>query len=166
MPKENVEKTKSARNFRAPVLVGAVVVLSAVGFFGAREAINPEADPPAPSVAIIGGKALKLEIADSPDEQIQGLSGRESLAKDSGMLFVFAQPEVQCFWMKDMRINIDMTWLDESGKVQLIEDDVSPDTYPKQFCPDEPSKYVLETNAGVMKSLDAKVGQQIELDLR
>jgi hypothetical protein len=36
------------------------------------------------------GKALiAIEVADSPGEQYRGLSGRSSLAKDAGMLFVF-----------------------------------------------------------------------------
>ena len=159
MPKENAEKTKSARSRSMLMLVAAtatVAVLVATGTMF-RSPSGPTAE--------FAGKNFALELADTPDEQVQGLSDRSSLAQDTGMLFVFYQSAIQCFWMKDMHMNIDMVWLDEKGKVLHIESDVSPKTYPKQFCPDEPSKYVLETNADVMKSLGVKPGEQITLDL-
>jgi len=63
------------------------------------------------------------------------------------MLFVFDRSEEQCFWMKEMRFSLDMIWLDEEKKIIKINRDVSPETYPNQFCTDN-TRYVLEFNAG------------------
>ena len=91
---------------------------------------------------------LEVEIADTPDLQIQGLSGRQSLDEDKGMLFVYEKPAVLGFWMKDMRFPIDIIWLGDDMRVLGIEARVSPDTYPTVFYSPEPVRYVLEVNAG------------------
>lgn len=160
MPKVRGEKIKLALKYRLLVLVGLIIGVSLLAWFGQqRQNISAPA-------AIINGQVHKLEIADTETLQTKGLSGREKLDQNTGMLFVFNNPNTHCFWMKDMLINIDIVWLDASHKVVDIEHDLSPKSYPKQFCPDKPSKYVLEVNADVMKSHGVKPDQQIKLLLR
>lgn len=96
----------------------------------------------------IGGKCYELEEAQTEDERRQGLSGRQLLAPDEGMLFVFDRPGRQCMWMKDMNFPLDIIWLDGRGRVISIEQGVAPDTYPDNFCSDADSLYVIELNAG------------------
>lgn len=97
---------------------------------------------------VVGGHAYALETAISRDEQDRGLSGRKSLDKDKGMLFVLRTNDKHCFWMKDMQFPLDIIWLDETGKVVHIEHEVSPDTYPEAICPSQNAQYVIELNAG------------------
>ena len=96
----------------------------------------------------IGEKTLNIEVADTDDERMQGLSDRDSLPRGSGMLFIFEKPGVHGFWMKDMRFPIDIVWLDESYKVVDIARSMSPNSFPHVFYPPRPVKYVLETNPG------------------
>lgn len=70
------------------------------------------------------------------------------MAQDQGMLFVFNAPDTVCFWMKDMRFSLDIIWLDAQKEVVHIEKNVSPETFPKTYCPDKPAQYVIELNAG------------------
>jgi len=94
-------------------------------------------------------KNLSIEVVDTPELRSRGLSGRESLESNTGMLFVFEnQRENNCFWMKDMKFSIDMVWMNEKKQVLNVAENVSPDTYPESFCPAEPAKYGLEINAG------------------
>ena len=109
----------------------------------------------------INGIEIKVEIADDPNEQSQGLSGRESLATDSGMLFIFTQPIMPGFWMKDMKFSLDLIWIDESGKIIEITKNVSPNTYPETFLPPSPIKYVLEVNAGWAYENKIRVGHKV-----
>jgi uncharacterized membrane protein (UPF0127 family) len=88
-----------------------------------------------------------LEYARTPVELERGLGNRDSLSADKGMLFVFPDQQVRCFWMKEMLIDIDIVWLDAGRKIVAKELDVSPDTYPQNFCPGAPAKYVIEVNA-------------------
>jgi uncharacterized protein len=110
----------------------------------------------------IGGVVLNIEVASTDAERQQGLSGRDGLGGNEGMLFIFEKRGYYGFWMKDMKFAIDMAWLDKNKKIIFIRNNVSPDTYPKSFGPSEPSLYVLETNAGFFESNKIKIGDIAE----
>jgi uncharacterized protein len=101
-----------------------------------------------PKAFALGDSKLNLIIADIDALRQHGLSDRESLDQNTGMLFVFEKPDYHGFWMKDMHFSIDMLWLDETFKIVHIAKDVAPETYPQSFISTEPAKYVLEVNAG------------------
>ena len=107
---------------------------------------------PSPSLTTItiGSQTFPVEIAKTAKQHERGLSGRTSLEQNHGMLFVFDQPTVPKFWMKDMRFAIDILWLDENYKILGIERNITPDTYPKTFEPPVAVQYVLETNPGLI----------------
>lgn len=110
----------------------------------------------------LGNKSYKLEVADTAEARQQGLSGREKLKDDEGLLFVFNQPGRQCFWMKDMKFSIDIIWLDANKKVVQLEKNIAPSTYPNTFCADN-AQYVIELNAGQVR--DAKIARGQVFDL-
>lgn len=104
---------------------------------------------------------LTYDLAQSPEEQAKGLSGRTSLAENQGLIFIFVQPGVQCFWMKDMRFPIDIIWMNANKEIVHIEQNVSPSTYPNAFCPNVDAQYVLEVNAGVADKLNIRPDQKL-----
>src|SRR5487761_1173663 len=100
----------------------------------------------------VNGREFSLEVAATQQARKLGLGNRALLPKNHGMLFVFSQAAVECFWMKDMYFPIDIIWIDASKKVVHIEPNVSPSSYPHSSCPNNPTKYVIELNAGAAKS--------------
>ena len=106
---------------------------------------------------------MRFEIADTPEKQALGLSGRASIPDHYGMLFVFDAPKVQGFWMKDMLTSIDIIWLSDKGEILGIEHSVSPDTYPDVLESPAPVSYVLETRAGYASTRGWKSGDSILL---
>lgn len=98
---------------------------------------------------ILNGQKINLEIARTPTEMARGLSGRASLPADSGMLFVYQEDVMPAFWMKEMRFNLDIIWLDKNWQIVGLEKNISPQTYPQTFSPPKPIRYVLEVNAGL-----------------
>lgn len=100
-----------------------------------------------------------LLIADTPDKQQLGLGQRDKLDERQGMVFPYDQPGQRCFWMKGMRFSIDMIWLDASKEIVAIKPDVSPSTYPENFCPPQPAQYVVELNAGEAAKVGLQTGQ-------
>lgn len=122
---------------------------------------TPETGDSQPRVTI-GDASFLVEVADTPASQQQGLSGRESLAEGTGMLFVFDKERPLTFWMKEMNFPLDMVWIDASCTVVDISRDV-PIPEPGQtladlptYGPETPAMYVLEINAGA--SADAGFG--------
>ncbi len=117
------------------------------------------------TVLEIKDASLYLEIADTPEQRERGLSGRDKLRDDHGMLFIFEYPLIPGFWMKDMRFPLDMAWIDKDYSVVGIAKDIPPESYPKTFQPPSPVKYVLEVNAGWADKNNIRVGDTIQLHI-
>lgn len=110
-----------------------------------------------------------LEIADTPQEQEQGLMYRENLADDQGMLFIFPQAKKVNFWMKNTLIPLDMIFLDEDLKVVHVENAVPCPSKDGSNCPlytsPQAVKYVLEIKGNLMKAKLIQVGTRAQLHL-
>jgi len=104
----------------------------------------------------IGGRKYWVEVADTNDERIRGLSGRSRLKDDEGMLFVFENKDRYAFWMKEMRFDIYIVWI-SSGKVVGI-DNASYATPYKRIWPNEEVDMVLE----VVDVEGIKIGDEIK----
>jgi uncharacterized protein len=97
---------------------------------------------------LISNQEFEAKIAHDVKTRQQGLSGKTCLGDNQAMLFLFENSDVHCFWMKDMKFAIDILWFDESRRLVHQEQNVSPDSYPKNYCPPSAAKYVVEANAG------------------
>lgn len=117
---------------------------------------------------LIGKNKVYVEIADTPNELSQGLSGRESLGKDEGMLFVFQKDSRPSFWMKDMNFSIDILWINDEKIVQVHQNVPFPgpesnsDSLPL-FTPQGNIDYVLEVNAGYAREQNIAIGDRVDL---
>lgn len=111
----------------------------------------------------VSGQKIDVIVSDTPKERERGLSGRERLSENEGMLFEFTNEDEYCFWMKDMNFPIDIIWVNSSQQVVDIEENVSPDSYPDTFCPDAPAKYALEINSGKVNEWQISIGDSADL---
>lgn len=64
-------------------------------------------------------ESVKVKLAISEKDQIQGLSGvkPEQLADDEGMLFVYRSIGPRSFWMPDTYFDLDLIYLDQNFHV-------------------------------------------------
>ncbi len=114
---------------------------------------------------MLGDRAIRLELATTPEERRRGLSNRTSLPADAGMLFVYEEERVLSFWMKDTLIPLDIVFIDWERRIVDIQTMVpEPDVgmgdltvYPSA----EPAMYALEVNAGVAAELGLTVGMVV-----
>ena len=118
-------------------------------------------------VVEIGGVKVSVQVADTKETRMQGLSGVDSLSKNQGMFFVFDEAGKPIFWMKNMNFAIDIFWI-ENGQVVGIEKNVQPepgrsDADLTGYNPPTEITYVLEVNAGFADENNIEVGDSVIL---
>ncbi|MDO8655120.1 MAG: DUF192 domain-containing protein [bacterium] len=129
---------------RSLIIIGIIILLGASAVFLLKKKdVGTERQ-----IIRIGNQELSVEIADTIAKQVRGLSGHQPLKENEGMLFMYENPRVLSFWMKDMRFPIDIIWIDEHKNIVGIASDISPDTFPQTFSSAVPVQYVLEVSAG------------------
>ncbi len=146
------------------IFAAALLILVAGALYGGYMLFKPVATNSSTTLATtrveIGGVLLNVEIASTSADQQRGLSYRDSMAPDHGMLFVFQQAGMWGFWMKDMRFSLDIIWFDSQRTVVFMEQDLPPCT-PQEcpiFTPTENAMYVLEVNAGFVQAHGVSLG--------
>ena len=94
----------------------------------------------------VGAFKISAEVAADPDQRARGLMHRESLAPDSGMVFVFERPERICMWMKNTPLPLTVAFIDAGGEVINLAD-MKPRTE-TPHCAMRPALYALEMEQG------------------
>lgn len=90
---------------------------------------------------------IDIEIAERPEERMQGLMFREHMDEVQGMLFLFPSEEPLSFWMKDTPLPLDIVFLDANRTIVTIRRNTVP--FSEASVPsDRPAQYVVEVNAG------------------
>lgn len=107
----------------------------------------------------INGVEVVVEVMDTNEKRQQGLSGRETLGENEGMLFVFEQPGIYPFWMKGMNFPLDFVWINEDKVVDLREKVAITEMNIK---PGQPANKVLEVNSGWVKKHKIKIGDEVK----
>lgn len=104
---------------------------------------------------------VKAELVRTETRIEKGLAGRSRLADGRGMLFEMPDEDTQHFWMKGMRIPIDIIWI-ESGRVAGCEKNVLP-TDPRIFTSPGDAGYVLEVPEGFCDKYKVAVNDQVKI---
>ena len=108
---------------------------------------------------IINDKTFNIELAKTSAELTKGLSNRDYLAPDAGMLFIFSKTDIWPFWMKDTRIPLDIIWIQNNKIVDITTlQPQNGDNIP-EYSPKEKANYVLEINA----DSGFKVGDKVKI---
>ncbi len=114
----------------------------------------------APTIELSAGMhRIEAEVASNNAERATGLMNRPSMPMHRGMLFVFPEAGVQCFWMKNTLIPLSIAFLDDSGRIVQIAD-MQPQSL-DNHCSAKPVRYALEMNAGWFKSRGISAGARI-----
>ena len=148
------------RNNRFFILLGIALLVLGVLFLFLGRATTPPVVPSLTNAVLTSGSTrIRVSIADSDPERVQGLSNTDPLPEGVGKLFVFDSAGLHGFWMKDMRYAIDIIWLNEDMKVITIKESATPESYPETFYPSNESLFVLEVPAGFSTANSIEVGQ-------
>lgn len=107
----------------------------------------------------IGTHTIQAEVAATDASRSYGLMNRASLPANHGMLFVFDNVGMPCFWMKNTPLPLSIAFMDTSGRIVNIADmqPHSLDTH----CPAGPITYALEMEQGWFKHHQVKAGSVV-----
>lgn len=116
---------------------------------------------------------VPVEMARTSAEKIQGLSDREALPKDGGMLFVWDVNIQSGFSMRRMRFSLDIIFVQDTGdgeaRIVSIERDLPPCPNKIMGCATASSpesfRYVLEVPGGFAAAHGIAIGDTFKLDI-
>lgn len=115
----------------------------------------------------VGAKTLVVEVAQTPAQFEQGLMGRESLEKDSGMLFIFPNEQTRFFWMKNTLIDLSIAFFNKKGELINIHEMKSGRGIADQDLPsyasEKPAMYALEMESGWFAKNKMKPGMKMKI---
>ncbi len=140
------------------ILAALLTALLLVAYIQNMNSIDPELKEYSIITASVGGKSFKLFVADTQSKQSKGLSGVSNLESDQGMLFMFDVKSYRQFWMKDMKLSLDILFIDNVTIVD-IKRNITPESYPNKFVGSKPYDKVIELQSGVSSSI--KIGEKI-----
>lgn len=138
------------------ILLCAFAILPFTNF---AQASCPEAD------FIISGSwgeaAFKVALARTPEQRNRGLMFVTDLPDQSGMLFVYPNPQSVSFWMKNTSIPLDIIFADSNGLILKVFKNAVPFSQASIFGGNN-VQYVIEINAGLTEALDIVTGNFIK----
>lgn len=82
------------------------------------------------------------------------------------MLFVFDRPGPYAFWMKNVRMPLDIIWLDESRRIVWIVDNAPPCTTEPcpLYAPPRTALFVVEVAGGFARRHGIATGDTVAID--
>jgi uncharacterized membrane protein (UPF0127 family) len=140
------------------------VAISLAGLVACSGTDHDPDRPPSTVTFERSGAALHVDVADTAQEQREGLMGVETLPEDEGMAFVFDEQSDSTFWMKDTLIPLSIAFVDDSGRVIGTRDMQPCEADP---CPaygiDQPFVLAVEANLGWFDRAGIQIGDHAEL---
>jgi uncharacterized protein len=142
------------------LLLRVFICLTFLGASSFSQAQAREEPQSLPAVQLTSGMhMIQAQVARTPEQRNIGLMYRKSMALHEGMLFVFEEPGVQCFWMKNTLIPLSAAFIADDGTVVNIED-MKPQTL-DSHCSKQPVRFVLEMNQGWFAKRAIKAGSKL-----
>lgn len=114
-------------------------------------------------VYLPNGKKILAESVRTETMMMRGMMFRDTLAEDRGMLFTHGEEGQFPYWMFQVRIPLDIIWLDSRRRIVEIVENAAP-------CPQKPcgsyggkarALFVLELAGGSVKKNRLQVGETL-----
>lgn len=119
---------------------------------------TPQTDLPRVKLSA-GMHLIDTQVAITPQQHAVGLMFRKEMPTHEGMLFVFEQAAVQCFWMKNTMLPLTAAFVADDGTIVNLAD-MKPQTT-DSHCSKKPVRYVLEMNQGWFAKKGIKDGTKL-----
>lgn len=170
----------AVQGIRFQWLVGLLILAAGAGCGAGEGRVAPVADPAPyrpvatgeptqaqprlPTVGLfLGTHQLTAEVASTPMQIRTGMMFRPSIGENEGMLFVFGAPHRASFWMKNVKVELSVAYLDPEGRVLEIHD-LEPGNEVPVASGSTRVQYALETPRGWFESRGLAPGVLVTLE--
>jgi uncharacterized membrane protein (UPF0127 family) len=109
---------------------------------------------------LVKSELIKVEFAQSKEEQTVGLSNRNLQTNNSFMLFVYNQPQRLSFWMKDTKKDLSIAFIDSNNQIIQIEN-LKARSLRILDSKSSEVKYAFEVPKGFFGLHDIKIGDEV-----
>ncbi len=114
------------------------------------------------SYIIVNKKKFFTKVADTNEKKIKGLMGIDNIKENQGMLFLFKNRAYRSFWMKNMKISIDILFIYKNKVVKIYKEvPICENTSCPVYESGSKADSVLELTAGSCGKFGIKVGDKV-----
>lgn len=106
-----------------------------------------------------GMHVIHTELAITASEQTTGMMFRRGMGANDGMLFVYPDSGVRCFWMRNTLVPLTIAFLSGDGTVINFADMAPLDE--SSHCSEKPAQYALEVPQGWFAKRGFKPGLKL-----
>jgi len=147
-----------------PILAGSIILLTVyiAAFIFFRQQKHLSDTRTNKGILYINKTKIDVQVASALFEKKQGLSGKPSIEKNEGMLFIYKKDGKYGYWMKNMNFPIDIIWIDSNFQIVEISENIPPESFPQSFKSEKPIRYVLEISANLAKDKQISVGDRVD----
>lgn len=136
-----------------------VFTLLFVLYFHTKKAIAPNT-----AKVSISSNIIDVDLAKTSDQRTKGLSNRDNMCENCGMLFLFNNLDLHNFWMGGMRFPLDILYIRDNEIVEIFEQvPILTDNDYTRIYPEEYANKVLELNALWCQKNNIKIGDKVYL---
>ena len=111
---------------------------------------------------LLGQDTIRAEVASTEETRRVGLMYRLGMAENDGMLFVFDEPAIYPFWMRNTEFPLSIAFFDSDRRIVDIQD-MAPHDVTTLHAPPGPVLYALEMNQGWFKTHGVGVGDRVTM---
>ena len=103
-----------------------------------------------------GMHLIQVQLAQDFEQRQIGLMWRKEMPQNEGMLFIFEQPAIQCFWMRNTLLPLTAAFVLDDGSIVNLADmkPLNDDSH----CSKKPVRFVLEMNQGWFAKRNIQAG--------
>lgn len=115
------------------------------------------------AVLNVAGCLIRVEIVRTHTEHWLGLSGRDRLAEDQGMLFVFPEAAQHSFWMRGVPFGLTIAFIRDTMEIAALRDmNAFSETH---VASPEPVRLALEAPLGWFARRQIALGAKVKFAL-
>ena len=119
-------------------------------------------------ITMPGGQVVRVEVKMLAEDIMRGMMFREKLDPDRGMLFLHKPPGKYTYWMYQVKIPLDIIWMDAEGNIVEIAANTPPcQKAVASQCPvyggSKVAQVVLELAGGMAAKFGLTTGMRVSL---